>query len=156
MASSASATADGAAGSGQPAGAVLSPIQRLVAFQQAFWKFLRPHTIRGTILGSMAVTARALIESPVVRPHIQTAGVTHYEEPEGLLIGSQASAQHCIGMQWLYVCLHATLLMQFIVQADAHDSNLCSSRRWIEAFCLGQHCYTSSSAVQSLQVMFRH
>lgn len=41
--------------------------RRLLAFQQAFWKFLRPHTIRGTILGSIAVTARALLESPVVR-----------------------------------------------------------------------------------------
>lgn len=41
--------------------------QRLLAFQQAFWKFLRPHTIRGTIMGSCAVTARALLESPVVR-----------------------------------------------------------------------------------------
>lgn len=40
---------------------------RIVDFQRAFWKFLRPHTIRGTILGSIAVTARALIESPVVR-----------------------------------------------------------------------------------------
>ena len=66
VASAASATADGGAGAGQPAGAALGPIERMVAFQQAFWKFLRPHTIRGTILGSMAVTARALIESPVV------------------------------------------------------------------------------------------
>ncbi len=40
--------------------------RRALQFQKAFWKFLRPHTIRGTILGSMAVTARALIESPVV------------------------------------------------------------------------------------------
>jgi hypothetical protein len=44
-----------------------SAAARLLAFQQAFWKFLRPHTIRGTILGSMAVTARALIECPTVR-----------------------------------------------------------------------------------------
>lgn len=34
------------------------------AFVSAFWKFLRPHTIRGTILGSSAVTARALLENP--------------------------------------------------------------------------------------------
>ena len=33
-------------------------------FLGAFWKFLRPHTIRGTILGSSAVTVRALIEAP--------------------------------------------------------------------------------------------
>jgi homogentisate solanesyltransferase len=44
----------------------MSPLQKAAAFQRAFWKFLRPHTIRGTILGSIAVTARALIESPVV------------------------------------------------------------------------------------------
>ena len=33
-------------------------------FKNAFWKFLRPHTIRGTILGSLAVTSKALIENP--------------------------------------------------------------------------------------------
>ena len=37
--------------------------QRIVAFKSAFWKFLRPHTIRGTILGSTAVTALALLEN---------------------------------------------------------------------------------------------
>ncbi len=41
-------------------------LARVDAFLSAFWKFLRPHTIRGTILGSFAVTSRALIESPVV------------------------------------------------------------------------------------------
>ena len=30
----------------------------------AFWKFLRPHTIRGTVVGSVSVTSRALLESP--------------------------------------------------------------------------------------------
>ena len=30
----------------------------------AFWKFLRPHTIRGTVVGSISVTSRALLESP--------------------------------------------------------------------------------------------
>ena len=39
-----------------------TPSQQVTSFQQAFWKFLRPHTIRGTILGSFAVTARVLIE----------------------------------------------------------------------------------------------
>ena len=43
-----------------------SATQRLVAFKEAFWKFLRPHTIRGTILGSSAVTAMALLENPAV------------------------------------------------------------------------------------------
>ncbi len=41
-------------------------LARVDAFLSAFWKFLRPHTIRGTILGSFAVTTRALIECPVV------------------------------------------------------------------------------------------
>jgi len=35
----------------------------VAAFADAFWKFLRPHTIRGTVLGTSAVTARALIEN---------------------------------------------------------------------------------------------
>jgi len=30
---------------------------------QAFWKFLRPHTIRGTILGSSAMVARVVLEN---------------------------------------------------------------------------------------------
>jgi homogentisate solanesyltransferase len=38
--------------------------EKVVAFKEAFWKFLRPHTIRGTILGSSAVTAKALLENP--------------------------------------------------------------------------------------------
>jgi hypothetical protein len=47
-----------------------SPAQKIVAFKEAFWKFLRPHTIRGTILGSTAVTSIALLEnSGVGRPH---------------------------------------------------------------------------------------
>ena len=44
-----------------------SAAQKIVAFKEAFWKFLRPHTIRGTILGSSAVTAMALLESSSVR-----------------------------------------------------------------------------------------
>ncbi|CAM6090826.1 unnamed protein product [Calypogeia fissa] len=38
--------------------------QKAVLFQDAFWRFLRPHTIRGTLLGSTALVARALIENP--------------------------------------------------------------------------------------------
>jgi homogentisate solanesyltransferase len=34
------------------------------SFLAAFWKFLRPHTIRGTILGTTALTSRALLEAP--------------------------------------------------------------------------------------------
>lgn len=37
---------------------------KLVRFVNAFWKFLRPHTIRGTILGSLAVTSKAVMENP--------------------------------------------------------------------------------------------
>ncbi|XP_060210184.1 homogentisate solanesyltransferase, chloroplastic isoform X1 [Lycium barbarum] len=33
-------------------------------FKDAFWRFLRPHTIRGTALGSLSLVARALIENP--------------------------------------------------------------------------------------------
>jgi hypothetical protein len=32
----------------------------------AFWKFLRPHTIRGTLLGTTMVVTRALMGSPEV------------------------------------------------------------------------------------------
>lgn len=38
--------------------------EQILAFLSAFWKFLRPHTIRGTIIGSMSVTMRAVIENP--------------------------------------------------------------------------------------------
>ncbi len=31
---------------------------KLASFPSAFWKFLRPHTIRGTILGTTAVTSK--------------------------------------------------------------------------------------------------
>lgn len=59
--------AGGAVSVGGEAAGSPSVAARMIAFQQAFWKFLRPHTIRGTILGSIAVTARALIECPAVR-----------------------------------------------------------------------------------------
>lgn len=35
-------------------------------FLAAFWRFLRPHTIRGTLLGSCAITAKALAENPAL------------------------------------------------------------------------------------------
>ena len=49
--------------------------QKVIAFQQAFWKFLRPHTIRGTILGSCAVTAKAVLEHPEVGQQYLDTGV---------------------------------------------------------------------------------
>ncbi|CAN7001941.1 unnamed protein product [Brassica rapa subsp. trilocularis] len=38
-------------------------LDRIARFQNACWRFLRPHTIRGTALGSTALVARALIEN---------------------------------------------------------------------------------------------
>eukprot|EP01018_Ginkgo_biloba_P021146 Gb_01838 [translate_table: standard] len=41
-----------------------NPLSRnLSQFTDAFWRFLRPHTIRGTALGSIALVSRALIEN---------------------------------------------------------------------------------------------
>jgi len=37
-----------------------------VGFLKAFWKFLRPHTIRGTILGSGAMVTRVLLERAIL------------------------------------------------------------------------------------------
>uniref|UniRef100_A0A7N1A644 Homogentisate solanesyltransferase n=1 Tax=Kalanchoe fedtschenkoi TaxID=63787 RepID=A0A7N1A644_KALFE len=37
---------------------------KIYMFRDAVWRFLRPHTIRGTALGSTALVARALIENP--------------------------------------------------------------------------------------------
>ncbi|KAK9125707.1 hypothetical protein Scep_014553 [Stephania cephalantha] len=37
--------------------------QKISEFREAFWRFLRPHTIRGTTLGSVSLVARALIEN---------------------------------------------------------------------------------------------
>ncbi|KAI8475162.1 MAG: homogentisate solanesyltransferase [Monoraphidium minutum] len=37
---------------------------KATSFLGAFWKFLRPHTIRGTILGTTAVVTRALLDNP--------------------------------------------------------------------------------------------
>ncbi|KAL9237772.1 hypothetical protein vseg_012280 [Gypsophila vaccaria] len=39
-------------------------INKISEFRDAFWRFLRPHTIRGTTLGSCALVVRALIENP--------------------------------------------------------------------------------------------
>ncbi|KAI5671721.1 hypothetical protein M9H77_12085 [Catharanthus roseus] len=48
----------GAAGSSDP---MLSKVSQ---FRDAFWRFLRPHTIRGTALGSFSLVTRALVENP--------------------------------------------------------------------------------------------
>jgi hypothetical protein len=50
------------------AGATLSTFDKVAAFRAAFWKFLRPHTIRGTILGATSVATRAALENQHVRP----------------------------------------------------------------------------------------
>ncbi|QCE05328.1 homogentisate solanesyltransferase [Vigna unguiculata] len=49
-------TGVGAAGSDRPL------VEKLLDLKDACWRFLRPHTIRGTALGSFALVARALIE----------------------------------------------------------------------------------------------
>ncbi|XP_057546138.1 homogentisate solanesyltransferase, chloroplastic [Amaranthus tricolor] len=41
-----------------------SAVDKVSEFRDAIWRFLRPHTIRGTALGSFALVARALIENP--------------------------------------------------------------------------------------------
>ncbi|KAF9609176.1 hypothetical protein IFM89_013566 [Coptis chinensis] len=38
-------------------------LKKILVFKDAFWRFLRPHTIRGTALGSIALVSRALIEN---------------------------------------------------------------------------------------------
>ncbi|GMY14350.1 homogentisate solanesyltransferase, chloroplastic [Fagus crenata] len=38
-------------------------LNKVLDFKDACWRFLRPHTIRGTTLGSTALVARALIEN---------------------------------------------------------------------------------------------
>ncbi|XXG64194.1 hypothetical protein AAC387_Pa05g2206 [Persea americana] len=38
-------------------------LKTVLEFKDAFWRFLRPHTIRGTALGSTALVTRALIEN---------------------------------------------------------------------------------------------
>ncbi|CAN4096689.1 unnamed protein product [Withania somnifera] len=39
-------------------------LDKFSQFKDAFWRFLRPHTIRGTVLGSLSLVTRALIENP--------------------------------------------------------------------------------------------
>ncbi|KAG6429058.1 hypothetical protein SASPL_107097 [Salvia splendens] len=39
-------------------------LNKVLQFRDAFWRFLRPHTIRGTTLGSFSLVTRALIENP--------------------------------------------------------------------------------------------
>ena len=76
----ATAAADGAAlpplpSSSSAASSSSSPSPSLPAFLQAFWKFLRPHTIRGTVLGSLAVTARSLLEQGAPLASLDWAGL---------------------------------------------------------------------------------
>ncbi|KAK1429224.1 hypothetical protein QVD17_11430 [Tagetes erecta] len=40
------------------------PSDKVADFRDAFWRFLRPHTIRGTALGSVSLVTRALLENP--------------------------------------------------------------------------------------------
>lgn len=43
-----------------------APAGSIEAYLSAFWRFLRPHTIRGTILGTSMVVSRALLENPTL------------------------------------------------------------------------------------------
>jgi hypothetical protein len=47
-------------------GSSLPTPQRIALFYDAFWRFLRPHTIRGTFLGTTALVTRALLENPTL------------------------------------------------------------------------------------------
>lgn len=38
--------------------------QKVLRLKDACWRFLRPHTIRGTMIGTTALVARALLENP--------------------------------------------------------------------------------------------
>ena len=58
-----SVAAAGGAVPGSGAGGALGVVKDTEAFLAAFWAFLRPHTIRGTILGSCAMTTRCLMEA---------------------------------------------------------------------------------------------
>lgn len=58
----ASAASGTASNGGQSPGGLAS----IKVFVSSFWKFLRPHTIRGTLLGSITLTARALVENPAL------------------------------------------------------------------------------------------
>lgn len=55
------ATASSAAASPEPE--ITEDKASVAAFLNAFWKFLRPHTIRGTLLGTSAVVTRVLMEN---------------------------------------------------------------------------------------------
>ena len=59
----ASASSD-ASGSDGPKGGGVEATWAAKGFLGAFWKFLRPHTIRGTVLGSTSLTLRVLMENP--------------------------------------------------------------------------------------------
>ena len=41
-----------------------SPLDKIELLFEAIWKFVRPHTIRGTLLGTIALVSKALIEHP--------------------------------------------------------------------------------------------
>ncbi|KAM7264732.1 hypothetical protein ACFE04_002415 [Oxalis oulophora] len=45
------------------AGSEPTTVQKISSFRDACWRFLRPHTIRGTALGSTALVSRALFEN---------------------------------------------------------------------------------------------
>ncbi|KAJ4809290.1 Digeranylgeranylglyceryl phosphate synthase [Rhynchospora pubera] len=65
----ASSQAGAGAGAGAAGSAPFS--EKLSDFGDKCWRFLRPHTIRGTALGSLALVARALLENQqLIRWHL--------------------------------------------------------------------------------------
>ena len=58
---------DGSASATSSSTSPSSPFpQKIAQFYDAFWRFLRPHTIRGTFLGTTALVMRALLENPAL------------------------------------------------------------------------------------------
>lgn len=53
-----------ASGASADFGSVDQPQSGTGSALNAFWRFLRPHTIRGTVLGTTALVARVLMENP--------------------------------------------------------------------------------------------
>jgi hypothetical protein len=74
-AASGSASIGAAGGDSSRGGSNLSLPERIIAFQQAFWKFLRPHTIRGTV---GALGAQALCHLPVHAQRVRNVAALHH------------------------------------------------------------------------------
>jgi hypothetical protein len=125
--------------SGSPEQSLLS---RVALFQAAFWKFLRPHTIRGTILGSMAVTARAILEAPswvglpLLQPFLQLHALVLQFNCLSLPACLPACLSVCRSML-LCVCLPVSLSACLFVCCNGWSVQEYGARlvRWPETLC---------------------